>query len=136
KAPCELAEGGSAACMDQTDVSSTRRAEILSFVSIGLTVIGLMQTSKANVLFLFLLHRHSRIRCGMWSFWTAFEHGFDENELKCAQTRTILTKTRIKLTASDRFEPRVSWRFCIFDPLPPPPLFSSTSTPPWKTRRF
>ena len=32
----------------------------------------------------------------MWSFWTAFEHGFDENELKRAQTRAISTKMRSK----------------------------------------
>ena len=32
----------------------------------------------------------------MRSFWTAFEHEFDENELKRAQTRTILTKMRSK----------------------------------------
>src|SRR5689334_18891410 len=33
---------------------------------------------------------------GIWSFWTAFEHEFDENELKRAQTRTISTKMRSK----------------------------------------
>ena len=33
----------------------------------------------------------------MWSFWTAFEHEFDENERKRAQTRTIPTKMRSKL---------------------------------------
>ena len=58
----------------------------------------------------------------MWSFWTAFEHEFDENALKCAQTRTILTKMRIKLTGFDHFGPRISWRYCIFDPPLPPPL--------------
>jgi hypothetical protein len=66
----------------------------------------------------------------MWSFLVTFALGFDENELKRAQTRTILTKTRIKLTASDRFETRISWRFCIFDPLPPTPLFHQSRVRP------
>jgi len=58
----------------------------------------------------------------MWSFWTAFEHGFDENELKRAQTRTISTKMRSKLTGFDHFEPRFSRGFGIFDPSPTPPF--------------
>ena len=57
----------------------------------------------------------------MWSFWTAFAIGFDENAPKRAQTRTISTKMRSKLTGFDHIEPRISWRFCIFDP--PAPLF-------------
>jgi hypothetical protein len=59
----------------------------------------------------------------MWSFWTAFEHGFDENELKRAQTRTISIKMRSKLTGFDHFGPRFSRGFCIFDPPLPPPFF-------------
>ena len=59
----------------------------------------------------------------MWSFWIAFEHGFDENQLKRAQTRTILTKMRSKLTGFDHFEPRISRGLCIFDPPPHPPFF-------------
>ena len=50
----------------------------------------------------------------MWSFWTAFAHGFDENELKRAQTRTISTKMRSKLTGFDHFEPRFSPRILHF----------------------
>ena len=33
----------------------------------------------------------------MWSFWTAFAHGFDENELKRAQTRTILDQNALEM---------------------------------------
>ena len=42
-------------------------------------------------------HRRSAARLvgPMWSFWTAFEHGFDENALKRSRTRTILTKMRV-----------------------------------------
>ena len=58
----------------------------------------------------------------MWSFWTAFEHGFDENALKRAQTRTIPTKMRSKLTGFDHFEPRFPRVFCIFDPPCHPPF--------------
>ena len=50
----------------------------------------------------------------MWSLLTAFEHGFDENELKRAQTRTIWTKMRSKLTAFDHFEPRISLEILHF----------------------
>ena len=44
----------------------------------------------------------------MWSFWTAFELGFDENELKRTKLDTIPTKMRSKLTGFDHFEPRIS----------------------------
>ena len=33
----------------------------------------------------------------MWSFWTAFEHGFDENALKCAQTRTDFDQNALQI---------------------------------------
>ena len=72
----------------------------------------------------------------MWSFWTAFEHEFDENELKRARTRTIWTKMRSKLTGFDHFEPRFPREFCIFDPPLPPPPFGGNSVPPWKSRCF
>ena len=62
--------------------------------------------------------------------------GFDENELKCAQTRPILTKMRSKLTGFDHFEPRFPRGYCIFDPPLPPPLFSSTSSTARKSRCF
>ena len=74
--------------------------------------------------------------CGRRSFWTAFEHGFDENELKCAQTRTILTKMRSKWTGFDHFEPRFSRGFCIFDPPCHPPFSHQHRVPPWKSRCF
>ena len=59
----------------------------------------------------------------MWSFWTAFEHEFDENELKRAQTRTIWTKMRSKWTGFDHFEPRFPRESCIFDPPCHPPFW-------------
>ena len=58
----------------------------------------------------------------MWSFWTAFEHGFDENELKCAQTRTILTKlarNRPPLTTLNRVFPE---DFAFLTPPATPPF--------------
>src|SRR5678816_1875434 len=68
KARCELARGGSTAFARPMDVSSTTMAGILSFAIIGITLIGLIFASKRLV----------RV---MWSFWTAFAHGFDENQL-------------------------------------------------------
>jgi hypothetical protein len=59
----------------------------------------------------------------MWSFWTAFRLRFDENELKCAQTRTIWTSIRSITVAFDHKELRFLGLFAIFDPLPPPPPF-------------
>ena len=53
-------------------------------------------------------------RFRIWSFWTAFALGFDENALKLAQTRAIRTKMRPKLTAFDHFEPRFSRGFLHF----------------------
>ena len=66
----------------------------------------------------------------MWSFWTAFEHGFDENELKRAQTRTISTKMRSKWTGFDHFEPRISRGNRIFDPPCHPPLLRESAFRP------
>jgi hypothetical protein len=64
------------------------------------------------------------LSCPMWSFWTAFERGFDENQLKCAQTRAIWTSIRSITVAFDHNKLEFLGLFAIFDPPPPtPPIF-------------
>ena len=66
----------------------------------------------------------------MWSFWTAFALKLDENALKRAQTRAILTKMRSKLTGFDHFEPRFLRGIRIFDPPCHPPLLGESAFRP------
>src|SRR5690242_14727592 len=71
-----------------------------------------------------------------WSFWTAFEHGFDENELKRAQTRAIWTGIRSITVTIDHNELRLIGFFAIFGPPPPPPPFWGKCIAHWKSRCF